>query len=208
MNFPQNSLLLVSFSLLALAGCNKDTAVPVQSAQSKTVRNLAADPVAINPATGQPAAGTNRYTLYSLKDSSIVANTDSATAKWDIGFRATSVIVNGGTLRTGKGGVAIYTGTFDELTTVPTSATFATDQSATQLAIPTGSGNGWYNYANTIVSPIPGRVLILRTGDGKYAKLEVLSYYKDAPAQPAATSESRYYTFRYVYQPDGTMTLK
>lgn len=210
MNLSKNTLLAATVSLLALTGCTKDTVTTAPVVQSKTVKNIAADPVTVNATTGQPAAGTNKYTLYSLKDSSIVANTDSATAKWDIGFRATSVIVNGGTLRTGKGGAAIYTGTFDELTTVPTSATFTTDQSTTQLAIPTGSGNGWYNYSSTtnIISPIPGRVLLLRTGDGKYAKVEILSYYKDAPAQPAATSASRYYTFRYVYQPDGSLTLK
>lgn len=201
-------LLLVSLSLIVLTGCDTDTVTATQPVQAQTIKNLAADPVAIDAITGQAASGTNQYTLYSLKDSSIVVNSDSATTKWDIGFRATSVIVNGGTLRSGKGGATIYTGTFDELTTMPASATFATDQSSTQLAIPTGSGNGWYNYANTIVSPIPGRVLLLRTGDGNYAKVEILSYYKDAPAQPTATSASRYYTFRYVYQPDGSMSLK
>jgi hypothetical protein len=34
--------------------------------------------------------------------------------------------------------------------------------------------------------------------------MEVISYYKGAPAQPVSTDESGYYTFRYVYQPDGS----
>lgn len=202
------SLAVCLFSTISFFSCTNDDNTPtVQPVQSQTVKNLAADPVTIDPQTGQPSAGTGKYTLFSLKDGQQIANSDSASNKWDIGFRGTTLIVNGGTIRSGQGGAYIHTGTFDELTSVPESVTFATDQSSSQLAIPTGSGKGWYNYANTIVSPIPGKVLILKTGDGKYAKLEVLSYYKDAPATPTATSESRYFTFRYVYQPDGSKKL-
>ena len=54
-----------------------------------------------------------------------------------------------------------------------------------------------------IVSPIPGKVLVFRTRDGKYAKVEVLSYYENAPANPDPQSDaSRYYTFNYVYNPN------
>ncbi len=202
------SLAVGLFSAISFFNCTNDDNTPtVQPVQSQTVKNLAADPVTIDPQTGQPGAGTGKYTLFSLKDGKQIANSDSASNKWDIGFRGTTIIVNGGAIRSGQGGAYIHTGTFEELTSVPESVTFATDQSSSQLAIPTGSGKGWYNYANTIVSPIPGKVLILKTGDGKYAKLEVLSYYKDAPATPTATSESRYFTFRYVYQPDGSKKL-
>lgn len=158
----------------------------------------------------QPVAPTGKFTLYSFKNNQIVANTDSATNKWDVGFRSTTIIINGGPIRSGQGGAYTYTGTFNDLTTVPTSATFAQDQSPTQLAIPTGAGNGWYNYNQTtnIISPIPGKIFVIRTGDGKYAKMEILSYYQGAPATPDANSAARYYTFRYSYQSDGSMTLK
>ena len=60
-----------------------------------------------------------------------------------------------------------------------------------------------------IVSPIAGRVIIVKTADGKFAKLEILSYYKNAPATPnAMTDMARYFTFRYVYQPDGSKKLE
>ena len=37
--------------------------------------------------------------------------------------------------------------------------------------------------------------------------MEILSYYKDAPAEPDAyTSESPYFTFNYVYQPNDGVT--
>ncbi|MFN4147455.1 MAG: HmuY family protein, partial [Runella sp.] len=98
---------------------------------------------------------------------------------------------------------------FDELKEVPASATFAVDESTTRLAIPPASGLGWYNYNPqlNIITPIPGRVLIVRTGDGRFAKVEILSYYKDAPANPDQNSIARHYTFRYVFQPDGSQRL-
>ncbi|KAB7729280.1 hypothetical protein F5984_16755 [Rudanella paleaurantiibacter] len=204
---PVKIAFLTTLTLLSVFGCNQEEPTSVAPVKATTIRNLAADPAQINPQTGQPVGATNKFTLFSLKDGVTVANSDSATNKWDIGFRATTLIINGGSIRSGRGGAFIHTGTFDELKTIPAGTTFATDESPAQLAIPTGSGKGWYNYANTLITPIPGRVLLIRTGDGNYAKVEILSYYKDAPATPTATSEGRYYTFRYVYQPDGSQNL-
>ena len=206
-----NQLALAALIGLTLFSCKDDeNGITVLPVRSETVRNLPADPTTgVNPTTGQALGTTGKYTLYSLRDNATVANTDSATNKWDVGFRGTMIIVNGGAIRTGQGGAYVHTGTFEELTTVPTSATFAQDQSASNLAIPARSGAGWYNYnqATNVISPIPGRVLVVRTGDGKYAKMEVLSYYQNAPATPDANSVQRYYTFRYVYQPDGSTKL-
>lgn len=203
-------ILAICLSTAFFACKKEDNPVTVQPVTAATVKDLAAIPISTTTATGQPGPAGGPYTLYSFKDNKQVANTDSATNKWDVGFRGTTIIVNGGAIRTGQGGAYIYTGTFDALTTVPTSATFAQDRSATQLAITAASGQGWYNYDQTtnIISAIPGRVLVIRTGDGKYAKMEILSYYQGAPSAPTATSVSRYYTFRYLYQPDGSQTLK
>lgn len=201
---------LTSLAILSISCNNSDDAPVAQPVRAETVRNLPADPATgVNPQTGQPLGTTGKFTFYSLKNNQTVANTDSATAKWDVGFRGTTIIVNGGAIRTGRGGAYVHTGTFEDLTTVPTSASFAQDQSATQLAIPTGSSVGWYNYnpQTNVISPIPGRVLVIRTGEGQYAKLEILSYYENAPSQPNQTSRQRFYTFRYVYQPDGSTKL-
>lgn len=204
-------ILLMTALLATTVACKNDDDTPtVVPVQAQTVSNLPADPTTgVNPTTGQPLGTTGKYTLYNLRDNKTVANTDSASNKWDIGFRGTSIIINGGAIRSGQGGAYVYTGTFEELTTVPTSATFAQDQSASVLAIPAVSASGWYNYnsSTNIVTPIPGRVLVIRTGDGKYAKVEILSYYENAPAAPTATSRSRFYTFRYAYQPDGSTKL-
>lgn len=204
-------MLAICLSATFFACKKDDNPVVVQPLTATVVKNLAADPTTgVDPQTGQPIGTTGKFKLFSFKDNNQVANTDSTTNKWDIGFRGTTIIVNGGPIRSGQGGAYVHTGTFDELTTLPTSATFAQDQSASQLAITTGSGKGWYNYnqATNIVSPIPGKVLVIRTGDSKYAKVEILSYYENAPATPDQNSKQRYYTFRYLYQPDGSQNLK
>ena len=74
------------------------------------------------------------------------------------------------------------------------------------FAVPTGSDNGWYNYAGPpshLITPIPGKIFIIRTTKGNYAKVEMISYYENAPsATDAFTDATPYYTFNYVYNPN------
>ena len=81
---------------------------------------------------------------------------------------------------------------------------------ASGLAIPTGSDNGWYNYSGPpsyLITPLSGKILVIRTSDDKYAKMEIVSYYQGAPETPQyGVDESRYYTFNYVYQPNDGVT--
>ncbi|TAD97200.1 MAG: hypothetical protein EAZ97_12845 [Bacteroidetes bacterium] len=194
------------FTIFVTFSCSKkEESVVVLPLTTTKFENLAADPVTISPIDGKASGGTNRFTLFSFKNNAIITNADSASNKWDIGFRGTSIIFNGGAMRVGQGGLHIHTGIFDDLKEIPATAVFKTDESPLNLAMPAGSGVGWYNYnpAALLISPIPGRVLVVRTGDGKYAKMEILNYYKDSPAKPDPNS-ARFYTFRFVYQPDGT----
>lgn len=166
----------------------------------QTVKNLPA-----NPTDG---TGTGHYTFFSLKNNVIVPLSDSATTQWDVAFNSTTLLVNSGTSGPGDAAVQIYTGIFNDLTEAP--ADGYRQDSALENAIPTGSGNGWYNYNSTthVVSAIPGRVLVFKTAQGKYAKMEIVSYYKDMPANPTSADISRYYTFRYSYQDNGSRELK
>jgi hypothetical protein len=160
---------------------------------------------------GQPVGG--EFTKFSFSENKIVTNDN-----WDIAFRGTAIIVNGGAkynaadagepARTGSGAVSSVSGTFASVTAFPAATTFAAD-AASVYAIPTGSGNGWYSYNSTthIISAIAGKVFVVKTHDGKYAKFEILSYYKDAPATPEATSLSPYYTFNFAYQANSTTTF-
>src|SRR4026209_1766898 len=204
------ALSIVSSGIL-LASCDKDELPAPITVQTKAVSNLQADTIIGIGSTGQPY-GSGKYTLFSLESNSTIANTDSATTKWDIGFRGTTIITNSGNSGPGAGGAFVYTGTFGDLAQIPADSTFRTDNAPTSYAIKTGSGNGWYSYngATNLITPIPGRILVIRTASGKYAKVEIQNYYKAGVTPDATASDNdkltkqRYYTFRYTYQSDGT----
>ena len=159
--------------------------------------------------TQNPPAASGPFVKFDFS----TGTTTTSDTDWDIAFRGTTIIINGGSSsgildapqRTGNAGAYITDGIFEEVTNINLNA-FAQD-GPDGLAIPTGSGNGWYTYDPTqlTILPIPGKVIVLRTADNKYAKIEILSYYKDAPQvinDQIALNDLRYYTFNYVYQDD------
>ena len=204
-------IALTALTGIIFASCDKDDIPAPVTVQTKAVTNLQADTILGISSTGQPY-GSGKYTLYSLETNAVIANTDSATNKWDIGFRGTTIIINGGNSGPGRGGAFMYTGTFSDLATIHTDSTFRVDNAPTSYAVRTGSGNGWYNYngSTQLTTPIPGRILVVRTANGKYAKIEIQNYYKGGVTPDATASDSekltkqRYYTFRYTFQSDGS----
>lgn len=203
------ALTVISGSIFFVS-CKKDNINGGVTPQTKTVNDLPADTIIGISSIGQPY-GSGKFTLYSLETNSIIANTDSATTKWDLGFRGTTIITNSGTGGPGNGGAFVYTGNFSDLKEISADSVFRTDN-APVYAIRSGSGNGWYNYngATQLVTPIPGRVLVIRTASGKYAKVEILNYYKGGVTPDASAPDNekitkqRYFAFRYVYQLNGT----
>jgi hypothetical protein len=177
-----------------------------------TVQNLMADTI-VGLVNGQPN-GSGKYTFFSLETAAIVPNSDSATNKWDIAFRGTTILTNSGTSGPGIGGAYLHVGLFNDVASVSLDSTVRVDAGSVR-AIKTGSNNGWYIYdaTNNLVSPISGRVIIVRTATGKYAKLEISNYYKGGTTPTKCTadaiklSEQRYYTFRYTYQSNGSTTF-
>ncbi len=211
-------------AILVFTSCKKDNTItpPADpnafsvSASGKitTVKNLPADTIIGIAPSGQPF-GAGIYSFFSLESGRWIANSDSATTKWDLAFSGTTIRVNNATGGPGNGGAFVYVGTFDGLNAVPVDSVFRVDNYPVSYAIPKGSGKGWYNYdgANNLLTPIPGRVMVIRTASGKYAKLEILNYYKGGITPSATASddikinEQRYYTFRYTYQGNGSTTF-
>ena len=199
---------------IALIACSKDEETIVVPVTAITVKDLPADTVTGLGADGRPQyAGSVTY--FSLVDNKIIASSDVASTKWDVAFSSTKILINGGTSGPGLGGAFVYVGLFDALKTIPSDSTFAVDNSnAAQFAIPQTSA-GWYIYngLTNLVTPAAGRVLVIRTATGKFAKIEILNYYKGGVTPDATASNAdkltkqRYYTFRYAYQPNGSKTF-
>ncbi|WP_209330151.1 HmuY family protein [Lunatimonas salinarum] len=191
--------------LATLIGCDtNEENQPEIPLEAILVENIHAPNDVIDRSTGD-ITESRPFRYFSLEDNQLV---ESESGNWDIGFKGTTIIVNGGISGSGNAQGTVVTGVFDEIDVVPASATFISDGTE-GLAIPTGSGNGWYNYnfQTHIVSPIPGRVLLFKTNAGNYAKVEILSYYENNPPLAEViglSTPSPYYTFRYILQPNGS----
>lgn len=199
--------LTLALFFIGLTSCsNDDDSTPtaqLEEIETQTVSNLEATQT--SDYSTNPPTITGDYIKFSFETGATTTSDD-----WDIAFRGTSILVNGGTAtaddqpeRVGNAAAYITTGVLAEISAVDTSLLLQ-DDTTNGLAITTGSGNGWYNYDPTthIISPIAGKVIVVKTNNGKYAKLEILSYYLNADT----SSESQHYTFNYVYQPNEGVT--
>lgn len=195
-------LTLAVVSSMIFTSCSEDDNTVTEPVVFKEVKNLHAPQT--TDYTVNPPATAGEFTKFSFKTGAIV--TDDS---WDLAFRGTTILVNGGVeigglvdepTRSGGASLALETGTFADISSAPADANFKQD-AVGSYALASGSGNGWYTYAGPpthAINPIAGKIIVVKTVDGNYAKMEILSYYKDQDA----TSDSRYYTFNYVYNPN------
>ena len=197
------ALVLFSSAALLATSCSKDndnTPEPVK-------------PVTISVNTVTDLNGVGRDVYYSLSQNAEVTGADITSNKWDIKFTATSIFVNGGTSGTGTTQAQVVNSTFADLKKAPVDG-YKTDATGANAI------TAWYTYtAETApqhaILATPGKIIVIKTTDGKYAKLEMKSYYKGNPdtttpafADLATRPASRYYTFRFAYQADGSTTLE
>lgn len=143
------------------------------------------------------ATSPERWRYFSFRLGSVID--DAGPMDWDLAFRRYQIIANGGPRFAGRGGVA-------DLGEVA----FADVRSAPEGGYQGTEGEGeprnpalerWYRYGffSHVLSPKP-RVWAVRGADGRYAKIELLSYY-------CRHSEPGCLTFRYVFQGDGSRRL-
>lgn len=117
---------------------------------------------------------------------------------WDLAVRRHRLIVNGGAGFAGAGGIAtLGPVAFDSVREAPQNG-YVTTRAGTDSVV---AGLKWYSYGFTSHMLTPrGGVYAVRTADGRYAKIEILSYYCTG-AQPGCL------TIRYAYQGDGSRRL-
>ena len=182
---------------LAFSACKKSSTSNPSATDITGIKTIS---VAFDPMASQP------FTLFRFSDSSVIANTDSASNKWDFGIRFTTFIVNSYAGGPGNAGVIMQNNNFDSVKSAPISG-YAYDTTTAQRAIKDGS---WYTYNSqtNLFVPKAGKVFIFRTADGShYAKMELLSVeygpLSGTPAKPSIL----YYTFRYSYKADGSTTF-
>jgi len=144
------------------------------------------------------ATDPERWRHFSFRLGSVVDDTEAS--GWDLAFRRYQILANGGPGYAGKGGIRdLGALRFGDVRTVPDRDYVANDSNPDprNVAIITWYGYGFFSH---VLTPKP-RVWAIRTADGRYAKMEIVSYYCPG-SRPGCI------TFRYVFQGDGsTATL-
>jgi hypothetical protein len=179
--------ILASALVFSISSCTKDD-TPVVTIVEKT------DSIKVNFSTSAP------YTFFSFKNDAVVANTDSATTKWDFGLRQATLIFNSNASGPGNAGVILQKNLYSTVTTAP-DAGYAYDTAVAQKAIKNFS---WYDYdrATNAFVVKAGQTFIIRTADNNYVKMEFLKVeYEPFTGQ---TPMRLIYRFRYTYQSNGT----
>jgi HmuY protein len=150
------------------------------------------------------ARAADTWTFFHFAQGSVVDVPHQFGLDWDLAFQRHKIIVNGGaTNPKGQGGILnLGEVPFEDVTEAPadgyvedTIATINPEGITTEnLAI-----KAWYDYnmLTHLLHPKPNTYLI-RTADGKYARMHLVSYYCDGG------QASGCFTFEYVYQGDGT----
>jgi hypothetical protein len=140
------------------------------------------------------------FTFFSFKNDAVVANSDSASAKWDFGLRFTTFILNSYAYGPGNAGAILQNNIYSSVTAAPSSG-YAYDTTSSQKAIKDGS---WYDYnpVTHAFAPKAGKTFFFRTADNKYVKMELLAVDYEPFVGP--TPIRLIYRFRYTYQANGT----
>ena len=193
------------FSLLAalflITSCDNEDSEPV-ALEVQTVTNFSA-PGDVFDFTTQPPTllQENPMKYFDFSTGTEVTSSDD----WDIGIKGTTIHTNSGI--NGSGGVQATTvsAIFDNLMTVPAGTTFGSDTNdALAINRNTEFEDRWYSYSQGVISPVPGKVILLKDTEDNYIKMEIQCYYLDCPTNPVPGVNNGVYTFRYIYQPDGT----
>ena len=198
------SMLTIAIGFTA---CTKDSPDPVETIITETITEFGyhAEPTM----TQFGPVYTGDYTKFSFSEGGEVEGDN-----WDIAFRSTHIIVNGGVAsdtsepsRSGNAAVYITDNVMADVTSVDISLLMQDGESSSaiinDLGVGADGGPGvWCEYANQIVTPISGKILVIRTHDDKYAKIEITNFYNTNPAH----IYGGFYTFNYVYQSEAGVT--
>jgi hypothetical protein len=150
------------------------------------------------------ARASERWTFFDFSRGSVVEVPHQFGVDWDLAFQRHKILANGGATNPKGKGAILNLGevAFDGMVEVPaegyiedTIAAINPEAITTEnLAI-----KAWYhyNFLTHVLRPKPN-VYVIRTADGRYAKMRIVSYYCDGG------QASGCFTIEYVYQGDGS----
>ncbi|MBK9249585.1 MAG: HmuY family protein [Ignavibacteria bacterium] len=165
------------------------------------------------------------WLYYSFDTESVISSSQSHTSAWDIKFRFianditaagklafSDIFVKSGAIflnsplvgnSSGKTKGYIADQAFEQVTLAGDDSKFRSDDINidTRIIPVTPSGtNAYINYNSSVPSviPNPDKTLIIRTANGKYVKMKLVSLYKDKPTIITSADLVGYYSFQYL----------
>lgn len=207
--------VIALFLSAIMISCTKEEIKPeLEDGKSTVIKDLPGD---IGNTVGSGTPFTPFY--FSLKTGVKVDESKKVSNEWDIAFAKeynSYISINNGTNTesfglggTSTGAMIAVNQAYDQVKEAPSDVEF-TNNGITSAGWDSGAGKGWYFYElkTHIAVPVINRTYVLRTADGKYAKLQLISMYKGAPATVSDLNwPAPYFTFRYYVQQDGSRNL-
>jgi HmuY protein len=153
------------------------------------------------------ARASDQWGYFDFSRGSVVEVPHQFSIDWDLAFQRHKILANGGATNPKGKGAILNLGEvpFEGITEAPTRG-YVEDTIASitpeSLTTENLAMKAWYRYnmLTHILRPKPN-VYVIRTADGKYAKMRLLSYYC------GGGEASGCFTFEYVYQGDGSRSF-
>ncbi len=146
----------------------------------------------------------DRWTFFDFSRGSVVEVPHQFTLEWDLAFQRHKIIANGGATNPRGKGAILNLGevAFEAITEAPAEGYIADTIAAIHaegIETENLALKAWYryNFLTHLLRPKPN-LYVIRTADGKSAKMRILSYYCEGG------KTSGCFTFEYIYQGDGT----
>lgn len=148
------------------------------------------------------ASSITDWVYFDFSKGAVLNKVDRSSVDWDIGFRRGKIMSNSGESNTaGKGGIFVIKDVeFESVAETPESE-YVIDIRKNAIETENPAADKWYiyNYMTHQLKPRKN-VYIIRTADGKYAKMQIINYYCEGVAGC--------YTIKYVYQGNGSRSFK
>ena len=217
---------LLGAILLLTASCKKEdnnvAKTNYEDGVSTVIYDLAGDTEA-SVADGVEGKERRPFKTFYFKLGTKLQSWDSSAANrksnsWDLAFTEVYnalVYVNNGSVNgpgsggPGKGMIMAVDSPYSAVTTAPLEESNLSFVGWDGYPQPYNTGWYFYSLSTHLAIPIKNRTFVLRTAEGKYAKLELINVYQGNP--PAVTDlywPAPYFTFRYYVQEDGSRNLK
>lgn len=202
-------LIVLWIVVLLIVGCSGET-VRSDDPTAATYQPTPPQPQEVGAALVGPivytveARSRDVWMYFDFARGAVVVIQEPKTESWDLMFQRYVIKTNGGdTNPTGQGALlSIRERDFTAVTKVPDKAEFVSDvHPKNRPSSYNPVMEKWFNYSYlaNVLAPKPF-VYLVRTHDGKYAKMRLLSYY-------CANKSAGCLTFEYVYQGDGSPNL-